>query len=108
MKLSLADGQVSSSASSVYSHFSSSGNTSATLTSLSLFNTSATQQTIFLYFRRFGSTTNRKIRRFVLAQNQHAQAFSLDDSLVLSPGDELLLETTTASVVDFVLGGIVE
>ena len=104
MKKSLADGQVRSSAATIYSQ---SGSSAVTLTYLSLFNTSATTQTVALYVKRIGST-NRQIRRFVLKQNQHAQAFSLDDQLVLSPGDAILLSTTTISVVDFVLAGDVE
>ena len=71
---------------------------------LSIFNTSAIEQTILIYLKRSGSSS-RTLRRYVRAQFENALVFDKDDNLALSPGDVIEAETTTVSVVEFVLSG---
>ena len=99
---SLADGQVASTSTLVYQ---APGNQSVTLTYLSLYNTNATKQTVNVYILRSGSSTARQIRRFTLEQYQHAQGISAEEQPTLSPADKILMSTTTASAVDYVISG---
>ena len=98
--VSLADGQVATSA-ATGDEYVAVGN--VRLTFMSLFNTNAANQTVVVYLRRFGST-NRVVARFILKQYQRGSAF-IDDQPYLSKGDALVVETTTASAVDFFLSG---
>ncbi len=98
---SLGDGQVATSSTVVYTVPESVSST--TLTYLALFNTNAADQTIAIYIQRHGSTS-RQVGRFVLKQNQRGHEF-IDAEPFLSPGDKVLLSTTTASAVDYMLSG---
>jgi hypothetical protein len=106
MKQTLADGQAATTATAIYELGGRKGSSSALLTYLSLFNTNAATQTVIVYVKRHGSS-NRTIGRFVLVQNQRVEVFAQDQPY-LSPGDQVLLETTTASALDYVLAGEVE
>ena len=74
--------------------------------SLTLFNDNAAEQTVIVYVRP--ASTSRKIRRFVLAQNEHANAIDPGEIILLETGDLIEAQTTTASAVDFVLMGVEE
>ncbi len=101
----IADGQVKTSASVIYS-VPTVGVEHVVVTYLGMLNTNAAEQTIFIYLRRKG-TTERKMRRFVLKQNQHGQWISRNEDPTLSPGDAVLMETTTAAAVDYIMCGTV-
>jgi len=98
---SLADGQIANSSTVVYTVPESV--VSVKLTYLALFQTHATTQTITVHIQRHGSTS-RQVGRWSLKQNQRGHEF-VDAPPFLSPGDKLLLGTTTASAVDFTLSG---
>ncbi len=98
----LGDGQAATTATAIYTVPDTKKNT--VITYLGFLNTSATEQTIFIYLRRKGGT-NRKMRRFVLKQNQNGQWISRNEDPTLSPGDSILMDTTTASVLDYLLCG---
>ncbi len=100
---SLADGTAATSATAIYTVPANKSN--ATITYLGMFNTNATQQIVGVYLKRYGQVSSRQIRRFVLDQNQHAEAFRTDIQPTLSPGDSILLGTTTASALDYFLSG---
>lgn len=99
---SLADGQLSTSAADIYTAAASKA---VYLSLLTLFNTNAASQTILIYITR-SSSSARKIYRAVLAQNEPA-FFDLK-GLILSAGDKISGETTTATAVDYLLFGVVE
>lgn len=74
---------------------------------ITLFNKIQTIQTIILYVRRkFGAF--RKLRQYVLMQNESAEYLQGGEILSLQPGDVLEAETTTADAVDFVVYGTLE
>lgn len=73
---------------------------------LTLFNTNAASQTIILYINVSG--TDRKWRRIVLAQNEHADAIGEGDVVVLEASDTIKAETTTSSAVDYYAAGVEE
>ncbi len=74
---------------------------------ITLFNNIQTIQTVILYVRRkFGAF--RKLRQYVLMQNQSAEYLIAGEHLFLEAGDVLEAETTTADAVDFVVYGTLE
>ena len=74
---------------------------------ITLFNTIQTIQTVILYVRqKFGEF--RKLRQYVLMQNDSAEYLQGGEILSLRPGDVLEAETTTADAVDFVVYGTLE
>ena len=78
-----------------------------TVNKITLFNNIQTIQTVILYVRRkFGNF--RKLRQYVLMQNESAEYLSGGEILSLQPGDVLEAETTTADAVDFVVYGTLE
>jgi hypothetical protein len=98
---SLADGQLATSKGALYT-------VPAGVTVyprfLSLFNTNAATQTILIYLKRSGSTS-RSLRRYELEQYESALVFDRHDDLALSAGDVIEGATTTASAVEYFLGG---
>jgi hypothetical protein len=74
---------------------------------ITLFNNIQTIQTVVLFVRRkFG--VFRKLRQYVLMQNESAEYLQGGEFLSLQPGDVLEAETTTADAVDFVVYGTLE
>ena len=98
---SLADGQVSNSQAAIYTATA----VKAYLKNLTLFNTSATEQTCDLYVKRSGGTA-RQFKRFVLAQYEHADV--IDKEFLLGSGDSIEAVTTTASVLNYYVAGVTE
>jgi len=94
--LTLADGQVSTSAAEILSG----GAAGAQRVTCSFVNTNAAAQTLIVTFKRNGGTS-RVIRRAVLAQYESLEIRGLP----MDAGDSLLAVTTTASAVDYVIGG---
>lgn len=76
----------------------------------SLYNKNAATQTITLFILRpGGSNIARFWQRYELAQNEWAIVVDGDqESLLLSPGDEIQAVTTTANAVDFDIAGVEE
>lgn len=97
----LADGQVTDSEGVIYTAGASQR---AMIKTVSLHNTSATPQTVVLYARP-ASGTSRILFRWVLAQHERG-VFA--ESIALNDGDSLRAETTTASVVDYLVFGVVQ
>ena len=93
----LADGQLASSKSTLYTVPVS---TVGLVKYMSFFNTNTTNETVILYLNASG--TSRRIARFVLGQNESA---AIDCSLSLQAGDLIEAQTTTASMVDYVITG---
>ena len=100
---SLADGQVATSTGTIYT---SSGTT--ILKSVTFFNTNATGQDINVFVTRNGGTRRQIARSTGLAQ--YATYYFLTDGevLVLSDGDILEANTTTATAVDYLITGASE
>lgn len=96
----LAEGQVANTKTTIYTVPAL---TSAYVKYASFFNTSPTPQTVVLYINASG--TSRVLRRAVLAQNEQ---MIVDQPVTLETGDTLEAETTTASVVDYVVTGAEE
>jgi len=99
---SLADGQVASSAGSVYSV--PSGKT-AVIKTFTVYNTGSTSETVKAYVLRYGSTA-RQIGIAVLAQDESKQF--VGSTITLSSEDSLRAETTNASTVDYSITGALE
>ena len=100
----LDDGQVASSAGRIYK---SVGRVARTrLKEVFFFNENTTEETLILYLLRAGGTA-RKIYQAKLAPNESVH-WGSSEQITLESGDELQAETTTASKVNFVLGGVIE
>ena len=96
---SLADGQVANSKGTIYTAAGS-----VIVRSWTLYNSNAISQTANVYVKRSGSTS-RQLYRFTLAQYASATVLASGELLTLSTGDVLEADTTTASAVDFYIGG---
>ncbi len=94
---SFSNGTVANSAAKIFR-----ANGSVYVTYISLFNTHATTQVIKVYIKRNNIATLFQIRRFSRTQNTHAV---ITDNIPLSLGDEIHAVTTTASAVDYIVGG---
>lgn len=71
---------------------------------ITFFNKVLTMQTIILSVKRkFGEA--RKLRRYVLKQNESAEYLNSGEFLPLRAGDVIEAVTTTADAVDFVIHG---
>lgn len=75
--------------------------------SCDFYNTNAVTQTLELRITRSGSTA-RKLVQVSLAQNYRLQLLDEGEVLVLSTGDVLQAQTTTATAVDFTITGAKE
>lgn len=73
---------------------------------VSLFNKNAATQTIDVYVSIGG--TDRRYRRFVLAQFESADVLSEGNTWELSNGDSIKAITTTANAVDYTVTGVEE
>ena len=98
---SLADGQLANSQGEIYKV--PQADFRAIVSSLHVFNTGSTAETVNIYLRR-GPGTIRQIYRAVL--NQY-ESFSFD-TITLTSEDSLYGDTTTAGTVNYVLTGAVE
>lgn len=100
---SLADGQVGTSKATIYTVPAS---TAAVVKSLVFFNTNASSQTLNVYVKRSGSVSRQIHREATMAQ--YASVNPLSETLFLSAGDVIEADTTTASAVDYFIGGATE
>ena len=98
---SLADGQVASSVGSIYT----STGVKTIVKSATFFNTNATAQTLNVYVTRSGGTRRQLYRDASMAQYTSFDLLSQGEVLVLSAGDSIDADTTTASAVDYVITG---
>lgn len=74
------------------------------ITKITMFNNILTMQTIILHVQKqFGDF--RKLRQYILKQNESAEYLEPGESLSLQAGDALEAETTTDDAVDFVVYG---
>jgi len=77
---------------------------SFTIEKITFFNVNATAQTAILYLQKqFGAS--RKLRQFVLQENEGGEFLEPGEILTLENGDQLLAETTTANSVNFAVLG---
>jgi len=79
--------------------------TKADVNKVTFFNTSPITQTAILYVKKFDGIA-RKLRQFILRENEGGEYLEPGDKLELDHGDVLQAETTTADVVNFVVFGI--
>lgn len=100
---SLADGQVATSTGTIYT---SAGTT--IIKSASFYNTNATGQDINIFVTRNGGTRRQIARSATLAQFGTYYFLSDGEVLVLSDGDILEANTTTATAVDYLITGASE
>lgn len=77
---------------------------SFTIEKITFFNINAAAQTAILYLQKQFSTS-RKLRQFVLQQNEGGEFLEPGEVLTLENGDQLLAETTTANAVNFAVLG---
>jgi hypothetical protein len=97
----LADGQVPATKGTIYTV---PGATTAYVYNLRICNTSATPQDVDVWVNVSG--TSRQLGRFSLSQWESADVFS--QPFHLSAGDLIEADTITASVVDYVITGVLE
>ncbi len=78
--------------------------TKVNITKITLFNNISTVQTVILYVKKkFGEL--RKLRQYILKQNESAEYLEPGESMSLQAGDILEAETTTDDAVDFTVIG---
>lgn len=97
---SLADGQVATSWAAIYTVPAS---TKVKIDKLIFHNAGSVSENLDVAITRSGGT-RRKIRRPVLAAEESAEL----ENLVLSEGDAIEAQTTTAAAVDYVVMGATE
>lgn len=95
----LADGQVASSKTTIYTVPAL---TQAIVRTITFFNTAASSQTVILYIKKSGGTS-RTYARATLAQNEYAKESNVE---TLDAGDILEAETTNATSVDYTVMGV--
>lgn len=78
--------------------------TKAVVERVTLFNTNAAEQTAILYIKKKNGTS-RKLRQYVLAQNQNGEYIEPGGVLDMEHGDVLEAITTTGSAVDYAVFG---
>lgn len=100
----MADGQVATTWGAIYT---APGSTKAILRSVDFFNTNAATQTLEIRIIRSGGTARQTIR-IELLQNETARLLTDSEVLVLSTGDAIQAQTTTATAVDFTITGATE
>lgn len=98
----LANGQLSNSQAAI---FTATGLTY--VKHLSLYNTSATPQTVQLWLKHSGGTA-RKWKRFVLAQDESVDVIEGGEAYMLANGTAIQAQSTTNNVVDFWIDGVLE
>jgi hypothetical protein len=72
-----------------------------------LFNTNAAAQTINLYITEFAGTRRQLYRSAATAQYARIPFLGSGECLILSTGDTIDADTTTASAVAYYLGGAI-
>lgn len=97
--LPLADGQLPTSQTAIYT---SPASTKTRVRKFTLFNNNAAAQTIDLWIN---INAARKFRRVVLLQNESADVLAGEEEIILDGADTIEALTTTASAVDYYLGG---
>ncbi len=100
---SLADGGVAGTFADLYV----SSGVKTIVRSVSFYNTSATPQTLEVRILRSGSTA-RLWHRVTLAINETAELLTDGEVLVMSTGDQIEAQSTTASVVLYTITGATE
>lgn len=74
------------------------------ITKITIFNKTPAQQTVILYIRKkFGEL--RKLRQYMLQNNESVEYLQGGEFLSLQPGDELEAETSDDDSVDFTVYG---
>jgi hypothetical protein len=99
----MAQGQFANSKGTLYTV---PGSTSAYVKFFNVWNSSATPQTVRVYLNPAG--TSRQIITLSLAQNESANIIDLVGSFTLEAGDLIEGDTTTATVLDYVITGVEE
>ena len=97
----LADGQLPSSKGTLYTV---PADTSVYLSKVTIFNTNIATQIVKLYINSSG--TSRQL--FHIAELEQYENIVYDGGVILETGDLLEGETTTASVVDYLIMGVIE
>lgn len=97
--LPLADGQLPTAQTAIYT---SPANTKTLVSKLTLYNTNAAAQTIDLWIN---ISAARRFRRVVLEQNESADVLAGEEEIVLGSADTIEALTTTATAVDYYIGG---
>ena len=97
---SLASGQVANAVAAIYT-----ASTRVVVRSLNFYNTNAAGQTINVYITRSGQTRRQLYRSSSIAQYARLAFLSGGEVLILSGGDTIDADTTTASAVDYYIGG---
>jgi len=97
----LADGQLPSSKGTLYTVPAS---TSVYLSKITIFNTNITTQTVELYINPSG--TSRQL--IYITELEQYETIVYDGGVILETGDLLEGETTTVSVVDYLIMGVIE
>lgn len=97
----LADGQLPNSRTALYTVPSS---TSAVVRSIILCNTGGGTESVILYVDVSGSP--RKVAVLDLSAGETAHILDGGQSIILEDGDTLQGETTTATTVDYYVGGV--
>lgn len=100
---SLADGQIATTWATILAP----GGAKWVVKSLDMHSTNAASQTLETRITRSGSTA-RAWKRVVLEQNEMVEFLADGETLVLSDGDVLQAQTTTATAVDYTATGATE
>ena len=100
---SLADNQVATTWGTIYGP----SGVKAIIKSATFFNTNATRQVLELRVTRSGSSA-RKFPRAELEINESMELLTNGETLILSDGDVLQAQTTTATAVDYTITGASE
>lgn len=100
----LADGQVAIAEGDIYLVPAA---TVGYVKQVAFYNTNAATQTLGVFIQRSGGTS-RKIRQFILAQNESADLLDDGDTLELAAGDAIRAVTTTATAVNYMVMGVQE
>jgi hypothetical protein len=96
----LADGQLAATKSTIYTTPASNY---AYVKFFSVFNTSASSQTVVVYVNATG--TSRVIARVELAQYESARIIDKDELLALEAGDLIEAQSSSGTSVDYVISG---
>ena len=102
----LADGQVSTTKTVIFEVGDSAvlDTENAVVEKITLFNTSAVEQTASLFIKK-GFSVSRQLRQFILLENEGGEYLEPGETLPLEMGDEIEAQTTSAGAVDFVIFG---
>ena len=104
----LASGQISNAEAAIYTAPSGGTDKGAYVKRVTIYNTSATPQTVRFWVKPSGGTARRIAPRYVLEQDEGAELVGNGQSIILGPGDALEAASTTTNVVDFVVHGVTE